>query len=91
MLWPFRPDGRFFHNLGVCLLQGAPELVSHLLRAAKQRLNAERDEEPIGRKKNRHVSAGKRGGRSLKLYADCDWMRRCEKSEGRACYRNAVF
>jgi hypothetical protein len=27
-----------------------------------------------------------RGGVKLKLPTDCDWMRRCETSEGQACF-----
>jgi hypothetical protein len=33
---------------------------------------------------------GERGGFEYKLPADCDWMRRCEKGEGLACFCTAV-
>ncbi len=42
---------------------------------------------PCLRKKNRRVLRCEGpGGKRFKLLADCDWMRRCETSEGQACF-----
>jgi hypothetical protein len=37
-------------------------------------------------KKTAAFLLGERGGFEYKLPADCDWMRRCEKGEGLACF-----
>ena len=37
-------------------------------------------------KKPPHLRNEGHGGIKLKLLADCDWMRRCETSEGQACF-----
>ena len=44
----------------------------------------------LAQQKNRRVLARERDGFEYKLPADCDWMRRCEKGEGLACFCTAV-